>query len=349
MKVLVGEISSYKAIVIARFIKKNYKDAIIYTYGKRRLSKFIRSKYSDKFFYIHPVFFESELKAIIEEYEIDYFFPVINNSLSVLLKYKDKYGKSLDYIGDDKAYSILNNKSSLHVLAKSLGIKVPETYENIQQAVIPCVVKPTNLSSAIGVEYIFKESEKSKISIKEYDNHLIQDYIKGTGVGYSFYCKNGIINTGYGHRRLAEYPISGGSSTYRTRYDNYKMHDIASKIVKKLNYTGFAMFEFKLTKDNELYLLEVNPRIWGSINQGLEEGRINYFEEILGVSTQMKSGEIVKNTYIPLVYLSIFHSVIRFKFGLLFLFLANIFINKSDVNLLIDPKGYLSMILRKLG
>ncbi len=350
MKVLVGEISSYKAIVLARYFKQNYKDVIVYTYGNEVFLDHIITKYSDYFFYINPYFFESELKAIIRDYEIDYFFPVINNSLTKLLNKRNNFGTSLDYIGDVKAYSILNNKFSLHKLAISLNIKVPKIFQSLEAATVPSVFKPTNLSSALGVKYIFKEKDKLKIRYHNIESFIIQDYIEGTGVGYSFYCKNGIINNGYGHKRLAEYPITGGSSTYRTEYQNDEMHTIASVIVKELRYTGFAMFEFKLTKNNELYLIEVNPRIWGSINQGLAENKINYFEEILGVATLQKNKkQKTVNTYIsPLLFLSMFHYLIRFRFKIFFIFFSNIFKNKPDVSVFSDLKGYYSSILRKI-
>ena len=141
------------------------------------------------------------------------------------------------------------------------------------------------------------------------------------GVGFSFYCKNGEIITSTGHRRLAEYPITGGPSSYRENYYDERFHDIASKIIKKRNYTGFVMLEFKLTKDNELYLLEANPRIWGSINQGLVNG-VNYFEGIIGETNLTKQySNKNKTTYIsPLIFLSMFSHLLRFQFSLIFLF-----------------------------
>ncbi len=347
MKILVGEISSYKAIVIARFLKKNYKDYIIYTYDKKKRSNYIRSKYSDKHFYINPKRFEEELQKLIKENNIDFFFPVINNTLSIILKNIDKYGKSLSYLGNVESFYILNNKISLYNLAKKLNILVPEKYDSLEEAKFPYVIKPTNLSSAIGVHYIFDKNDLVKV--KNNENNIIQEFVKGTGVGYSFYCKNGKIAHGYGHSRLTEIPITGGSSTYRTYYHNNTMHEIASKIVDDINYTGFAMFEFKLTKENELYLLEVNPRIWGSINQGIVDGNVNYFEKILGDSVEKQIKNKNVNTYIaPLVYKSFLKHIIKFHFKHLFLFLMNFYRNKPDVGIFNDPKGYISTILRKL-
>lgn len=351
MNILLGEISSYKAIVIARFLKRNYKEAFIYTYDKKRRSNYIRSKYSDKHLYVNPKYFEKEIQSIIVDHKIDFFFPVINNSLSILLKDKSKYGKSLNYIENIHSYNILNNKFSLHTIAEKLNIRVPKLYPTIEAAKIPFVVKPTNLSSAIGVKYVFTESDILNVNnpIKE-DNNIIQEYVTGVGVGYSFYCNKGKIVHGYGHRRLAEYPATGGSSTYRTYYHNNLMHEYASLIVEEVNYTGFAMFEFKLTKNNELFLLEVNPRIWGSINQGMADGNVNYFEEILGPSTSKKINQKRNvNTYIsPLINLSILQYIFKLKFKPLSVFVSNFFRNKPDVSIFSDPTGYVSTILRKL-
>lgn len=348
MIVLVGEISSYKAIVICRYLKLNYPKIKIYSYDSRKFTNKIRSKYSVKHFCIDSDNFEAELSLIIAENNIDYFFPVINETLSVFWCKKELYSRSLNYLGDFDTYKVLNDKKLLHKLAKELKILVPEKYVNIEEALIPYVIKPTNLSSAKGVRYVNNNEDiPEKIDLK---NIILQQYVNGEGVGYSFYCKNGIISNGFGHKRLCEYPISGGSSTYRTSYSDDRMFAAANKIVKHLNYTGFAMFEFKLTNDNELYLLEVNPRIWGSIYQGLANGK-NYFEEILGKPDQVKpviqSND--KNTYLaPLIYLSLFRYVLKFNFKPLIIFISNITLNKSDVKLFGDPKGYLSTIFRKL-
>jgi len=348
MNILVGEISSYKAIVIARYIKRNYKDAVVYTYDKKRRSNYVKSRYSDKHFFVNQKYFEEELQKLIKENNIDFFFPVINNSLSILLKNKKAYGKSLDYVDEMSAYKTLNNKKSLHTLASQLGIKVPVIFKDFEEATPPFVIKPVNLSSAIGVHYVFANEEKTSATYNGTD--IFQEFVKGQGVGYSFYAKNGKVLDGYGHRRLSEYPIAGGSSTYRQYYHNNTMHEVASSIIENLNYTGFAMFEFKLTNDNELYLLEVNPRIWGSINQGMVDGNVNYFEGILGSATiDRTQNHKDKKTYIgPLIYVSLLRYLIIFKLKPIANFFSNIFSNKADVNLLSDPMGYISTILRKI-
>lgn len=346
MRVLVGEFSSYKAIVISRFFKLNYNDITVFTYDNKKFTKSIRSKYSDKHFYVDSNHFEEQLQSIIKNNKIDFFFPVINDSLTKLWNNKTNYNHTLDYLGKIDAYHILNDKIKLHALAESLNIVVPKKFDSIENALTPYIIKPSNLSSSKGLIYVLNENN---IPLnKDASSMLIQQYIDGEGVGYSFYCKEGKISKGYGHKRLAEYPVKGGSSTYREGYIDDRMHEVAEKIVSKTNYTGFAMFEFKLTENNELYLLEVNPRIWGSIHQGLING-VNYFEDILGKSSVQSALSNNLNSYVaPLIYLSLIKYLFRFNFKPMYLFISNLFNSVPDVSLSKDAKGYLSTILRKV-
>ena len=178
---------------------------------------------------------------------------------------------------------------------------------------------------------------------------IIQEYIQGEGVGYSVFAKKGKIVSGFGHKRLAEYPVSGGSSVYRENYENEEIRSVSEKIVIATQWSGFAMFEFKLTPDNEIYLIEVNPRIWGSINQGLQNG-VNYFEEILGKSTLVRNTDKVNiKTYLsPLIYLSLLKYLQHVNFKPLLTFIGNVFYNRADVNIFSDFKGWFGTILRKL-
>lgn len=344
MNLLLGDISSYKAIASARFISSHYPEVTIIGFDSKNFTRKIHTKYATKVVICKDDSIDSILNVIQNE-SIDCFLPVINKSLSNFWLNKEKFGRTLDYLGTFDSYELLNDKDKLYELAKSMEIKVPQKFNSIEEAVVPYVVKPTNLSSAEGVIYVKDSGQVPKNS--DYDNVIIQEYVEGEGVGFSFYCKDGIIVNGYGHKRLAEYPITGGSSTFREGYEDTRMVEVASAIVKKLDYSGFAMFEFKLTESDELYLLEVNPRIWGSINQGLMNGN-NYFEEILGkVKIDVKGSRY--RTYLgPHIYITLLLYLTRLNFQPLWEFLKSTGRNKGDVSLFFDPLGYLSTLLRKL-
>jgi len=353
MNVLVGEITSYKAICVSKYLKKNYSNINVFTYDHRPFTNRILTKYSDRHFITKPneVY---DISKIIYNNKIDVFLPVMNDSLEHYLGNKNVLNNSFNYYGELSKYSNLNNKNKLYKIAKKLEVKVPIAYHDIKSAKVPFVVKPESLSSSKGVKYIF--NEKDRHEIQQYADTIgdlvIQQYIKGEGVGYSVFAHEGDIEIGYGHRRLAEYPVSGGSSVYREGFYDERMEKISKLILEYCDWSGFAMFEFKLTPENELYLIEVNPRIWGSINQGLQNG-INFFEPILGRIDNINSKNYVGkeiNTYIsPLLYLSFISYIIKNNDkNPIIKFIKNFNSNKADVSILDDPNGYLSTIMRKL-
>lgn len=348
MNVLLGDISSYKAICLARFFHQNYSQVNVYTFDSRPFTKIIRTKYSGK----HFVLSENKLSNLVEivkQYGIDLLIPVINSEIPDILKNKHLFGHALNYLGFYETFSLLNDKQSLALLAEKLQIKTPKTYTSIKDARYPCVIKPTNLSSAKGIIYAnnLKELEKAVSIYHNRFDIIFQDYVSGIGVGYSVYSVNGEIIVGYGHKRLAEYPVSGGSSLYRQGYIDIRMEEMAQKILRDCRWTGFAMFEFKLTTDNEIFLIEVNPRVWGSINQGLQNG-VNYFEPLLGgVANKSKKTKEIHTYLSPLIYWAFIKYALNLNYKPLWSFIKNIRKNKKDVSFLDDPRGYLSMIIRK--
>ena len=351
MKVLVSDISSFKAIGICRFLKENYGNVNIYSFDTRPFTRYFHTKYSDKHYIIERNAYLDSVFNILRKDNIDLFIPIYSNEMDMVLQNKHKAEKALAYWGSYESFGILNDKDRLYELARELNINVPERYNNIEESQVNCVIKPVTQSSARGVRYFFnqKKLDEAKSSLGSKKDIIIQEYIQGEGIGYSVFAKNGKIITGFGHKRLAEYPISGGSSVYRESYENEEIRAISEKILIATKWSGFAMFEFKLTPDNEIYLIEVNPRIWGSINQGLQNG-INYFEDILGKATfvtKFNKGNI--NTYLsPLIYLSFLKYLQQLNFRPLLTFIGNVSHNRADINMFCDFKGWFGTILRKL-
>ena len=129
----------------------------------------------------------------------------------------------------------VNDKSYVTKVANQLGIPTPITYhiknirsvyeiaDNIQY---PVVIKLRDSSSSKGVSYAFSESElvkKYKDTVEKYQLHnssypIIQEYVQGDGYGVSTLFNKGDLRAIFTHRRIREYPISGGPSTYRGKH-----------------------------------------------------------------------------------------------------------------------------------
>jgi len=351
LNILISDFSSYKAIVIAKFIKKSYADVHIYGVDNKKFIGIFHSKYADKIFRLKSLNYIDEIIEIIRSKKINIFIPINYDEMNIYLPRREEFENSLDYWGSYDSFRTLNEKDRLYLLAKKINIKIPKQIDDIANLKPNYVIKPKKSSSARGVKYVFTKSDIKKYKNKYYadKNIIIQEYIQGIGVGYSLFSQNGKIIMGYGHKRLAEYPITGGSSVYRGPYENDEMKAIADKIITITKWSGFAMFEFKLTPRNQLYLIEINPRIWGSINQGLQNG-VNYFIKLLGVPDYIKNN-CKSNTYTylsPLVYLSLVNYILRGEFKPILDFFKNFISNKPDINIFEDFKGWISTILRKI-
>lgn len=344
--------TSYKAVVVCTFIKKTYADVKVYTCDSRAASRLFHTKYADHHIVLEhtvhePENYKDEILNIIKKNGIDVFIPVNSAEMDIFVSHKEQFSSALSYWGDYSSFKTLNEKNKLRQLCQECGIKTPQSFDSVANIKkFPIVIKPTVASAARGVRYFANERKLKKYlrTNPNLDSIIIQEYIQGIGVGYSVFAVDGVIKVGHGHRRIAEYPISGGSSVYRESFSDSRMVDIAKTLLERTNWSGFAMFEFKLTEDNEFYLIEVNPRIWGSVNQGLQNGA-NYFSALLGEENVCAEKNI--NTYFsPFVYFSLLLYALKGKLSPSVKFLKNLSRNKSDINVFEDPRAWLGSMVR---
>jgi len=105
-----------------------------------------------------------------------------------------------------------------------------------------------------------------------YGDVLIQSYEPGDGVGIELLCRDGEVLMSFAHRRMHEYPLTGGGGTYRMSIDRPPaLFESAKRLVKAAKWTGVAMVEYKM--DGDAYsLMEVNGRFWGSLPLSYRSG-----------------------------------------------------------------------------
>jgi predicted ATP-grasp superfamily ATP-dependent carboligase len=99
------------------------------------------------------------------------------------------------------------------------------------------------------------------------DDPIIQELIRGDGIGvealFDFEHRPVAI---FCHRRLREYPLSGGPSTYCESIRHPVAEELALGLLRHLRWVGLAMVEFKVDRvSGAPMLMEINPRPWGSM------------------------------------------------------------------------------------
>ncbi|MHC2995812.1 MAG: ATP-grasp domain-containing protein [Candidatus Atribacteria bacterium] len=159
---------------------------------------------------------------------------------------------------------------------KNINIKLPIVVKrNLEagESLVRYVNNKIDLEYAID-KFLNDESQDNMFPI-------IQEYIYGIGVGFFGFYQNGKLKRFYIHKRLREYPVSGGPSTAAKTFYHPRVFEYGKRILDKLNWNGIAMVEFKYNqKLDKLWLMEVNPKFWGSTELGLASG-INFGELLI--------------------------------------------------------------------
>lgn len=215
----------------------------------------------------------------------------ISEETYIISKYKDMFGGAVRVpVPDYDKIAKANNKRWLIDFADRLMLNVPRTYsiddindlkKVVKNVEYPAVIKLVEGRGSAGLRYVNSEEElltEYKIVIKKFglnsSNYpLIQEYIPGTGYGVSMLFNQGDPRAIFTHKRIREYPVTGGPSTARVSVRHSKMEKHATKLLKELEWHGVAMVEFKLNNETkEPVLMEINPRFWGSLNQAICAG-----------------------------------------------------------------------------
>ena len=183
-----------------------------------------------------------------------------------------------------------NDKSAALAIARKAGVPIPVTYapedeeeldEVASQVRLPAVVKLRDDAGTVlepGERYAIgrspgelRDAYRRLHALKAFP--LIQEKVEGPGYGVGVLAEEGRVLASFSHRRIREYPVTGGPSTICVSVEDPRLAGYAAAVIRGLGWTGVAMVEFK--KDDDYRLMEVNPRFWGSLPLATRAG-INF-------------------------------------------------------------------------
>jgi len=201
----------------------------------------------------------------------------LENYTKVAVESFDKLDKTLD-------------KSKTVKIVERCGVPFPRTIivedvNNIKtlsrEIKFPVVIKPRRKVFFVGksmkIARITREnyvwnpkklvSTYLKIASRLTELPMLQEYVHGDGYGVEMLINDGEEKAIFAHRRLREYPASGGASCLRESIVDKDKFSKARKIMKALEWNGVAMIEFRDDK-----FIEVNGRFWGSLALAIRAG-----------------------------------------------------------------------------
>ncbi len=354
--ILILDADHKNALAIVRHLGKTRQYNITVTgHNKNSISffsKFVSEKHIISNPNVSPEIYLEDLLNILKKKTYLTIIPVAHISYKILSKHKDEISKHTHItIADYEQIEIASNKIKTYKLAEKLKIPYPEIItinrtDDIKNINVdfPCVIKAPFEAGKNLVEYAKNKKElinKFNKLCKEnnFDTTLpvIQKYIEGDGAGFFAFYKNGECVNYFMHKRIREYPVSGGASTAAKSFYDETLLNYGKKILDSLKWNGVAMVEFK--KDNKtgiFNLMEINAKFWGSLDLALEAG-INFPEMLIhnALGKQIKKYNYKNIRFQWVLNGDIFHIIERPKdFPS---FVKDLFVAKNDI-LLSDLK-----------
>jgi len=221
----------------------------------------------------------------------DLVLPFIDASTKIIVDAQDMIRQYVPlHVPQPESFHLAFDKAATFKLAKRMNIPMPATWfpESIEDAVeiakninYPFIIKPRKSSGSRGLKIVKNFAEFGKKYAKtdrEYPRPIIQEFIPlKDAVGFvCLYGKDRTLKAFCQHRRLHEFPLTGGPSTLRETILDDRLTDSGTRLLGELGWQGPAMVEFRVdARDNIPKLMEINPRLWGSIALHIAAG-INF-------------------------------------------------------------------------
>lgn len=238
--------------------------------------------------------FLETILQLISDHDIDVLIPVADICVLPVAEAIDIFEKKCHIpIPSYNSLKQAADKNGLLVTANALNVAVPRSVSvnsfdefRITETDLssPIVIKPgrSRVESTSGwiythVDYANSADElHSKLRALPQVAYpvILQERITGHGIGM-FYCFNhGEPVASFSHKRIREKPPSGGVSVLcESAHLHPQADEFSQKLLRKLNWHGVAMVEFKFDeRDQTPKLMEINGRFWGSLQLAIDSG-----------------------------------------------------------------------------
>ena len=227
--------------------------------------------------------------------------------------------------------ALVMDKAPTLEAARACGIDVPRSWQPVDAGdpmpdlAWPVVLKWADplpvmaLLTAAGlpdlkVEYCTDE-EKLREALERYRPirryPLVQEYVRGRGLGQTLYMEGGKAMLRFQHERVHEWPPSGGVSSLcrAVPLDQHAAQmRLSEALLARIGWEGYAMVEYRFDRSNDRStLMEVNGHLWGSLALssacGAEFAWEAYRRRVLGETrpaqpprTDLSARDLVKET-----------------------------------------------------
>jgi protein-tyrosine-phosphatase len=222
------------------------------------------------------------LVALDRIHDFTLILPTTENSLRWLRRLPEDHPVRLKAIlPADTAIDAALDKERTREIAGRLGLPVPRSRllaqgEPAPQAEgFPRVLKPVHSKVVIGhrlvslaVAVVRDAAARDATLAAWLPFTAVQEqvWVPGHGIGVEVLYERGKCAWHFVHERLHEWPLTGGASTLRRAAGaEASLVDLTCRLLDELGWHGVAMVEWRRDEEGNLHLMEINPRLWGSL------------------------------------------------------------------------------------
>lgn len=210
---------------------------------------------------IHEEGWLEGLVSLVRRLEIDYIFPAYDDVIVALSELSDRIPAKI-VTSPAETCAVARSKSRTY-RALAGKVRVPVLYDAAADSLpFPLLVKPDRGQGAQGVTRV-EDRDELRHALRQVNEPILCEYLPGEE--YTVDCfsdrEKGLLFAGARVRRR----IRNGISVNTTLVDLPEAWGIAQGIGAALPFHGAWFFQLKRAADGELTLLEVAPRIAGSM------------------------------------------------------------------------------------
>lgn len=291
MSVIVTNAKNRIAYNITRSLGK--KGISVYSADFVSPSMTFASRYSKgNFIYPSPysnqqAFIDCLIKKSIQM-EADVLIPVFEETF-LIAKHKALLSKYVSLVLPDyHQVLIAHNKDQWEPIASELGIPVPLSFSAIElqndmqlmtELRFPVLIKPNQGGGGWAITQIDSKSELKSLLRRSECNNLpwnrffVQEKIDGDTVCVAMLFRQGEFRAKVTYKQLREYPVKAGQATLRLSVKRPEAEDYFLQLLKSMDWHGICQADFIVDRKTQMpYLIDVNPRFWGSLAQGIAAG-----------------------------------------------------------------------------
>lgn len=241
--------------------------------------RYVYQNYISGLPYIDSPDFIEALNQVVDQYKIDFIIPAHD---SAVLKLADNQKDIHASVITSPATTcrICRSKRDTYATFEKL-IPTPKVYDQFEELSFPVFLKP---DSGQGSKGVYKANSPAEIAFycKKDPSLLVLEYLPGKE--YTIDCftnKDGELLFSEGRERVR---ISNGISVNSKAVANPKFKSIAEVINNTLSFRGVWFFQLKERGNGELVIMEVAPRIAGTMAlfrmQGINFVQLSLFDRM---------------------------------------------------------------------